>query len=52
MAQFTLRIIIDNDAYQEARGTALAQDLRRIAVDVENGKTSGKYRDINGNAVG
>jgi hypothetical protein len=49
-AQFTVKIYLGNDAMQTPEDVADA--LRRVAEQLENGTTEGSIRDINGNTVG
>lgn len=44
--------IFDYAAFEEGKESELARILRRVADDVENGRTYGTLRDYNGNRVG
>jgi hypothetical protein len=50
--QFSIEINCDNDAFAESPGAEIAMILRTAAKRLENGQTSGKLFDANGNKVG
>jgi len=50
MDEFTLQITLGNDAMQDL--SDIADALRRVAGALEDGRSAGPIRDINGNTVG
>ncbi len=50
--EFALSMNCDNEAFGNSPGHEIAIILRVAAKRLENGQTSGKLMDANGNAVG
>ena len=49
---FRLEFDTDNDAFADNLDAESARILREVSMAVEQGRTEGRCRDINGNTIG
>lgn len=49
---FTLTMATENAAFEDMPEYEVARILRKVADQIEDGDTTGRVRDINGNTVG
>lgn len=52
MLKFTMKVDMDNAAFQDNTAAELARILRLTAAHVEKYNTGGKVLDLNGNTCG
>jgi hypothetical protein len=51
VSKFNLTMDCDNASFEPDAGYEISRILHKIAIDVANGDTDGKVRDLNGDTV-